>query len=93
MAAVDEKDEAGVMEILYYLSGLAARYAKEGSESDTKRLIEHIKEIGIASSLAGQEMFVTNTILLFLLSQKRLASEEWRMLLCVSRLLSGKLER
>jgi hypothetical protein len=41
------------------------RYAKEGLESDTRRIIEYIKKIGIASVLTGQEMLVTNAILLF----------------------------
>lgn len=62
---MEEKDEAGVIEILYYLSGLAARYANEGLENDTRKLIEYMKEIGVASALARQEIVVTNTILLF----------------------------
>jgi hypothetical protein len=43
LTLVDEKNEPEIKEVLYYLSELALKYAKEKLESDTKRVIEYIK--------------------------------------------------
>jgi hypothetical protein len=46
LTLVNEKNETEIEEVLNYLSELALKYAKEGQENDTKRLIEYIKSIG-----------------------------------------------
>jgi hypothetical protein len=62
---VDEKNETEIKEVLNYLFELALKYAKEGQEIDTKRLIEDIKKIGKAAAVARLETVVVDTLLLF----------------------------
>jgi hypothetical protein len=61
LVLVGEKNEAEVKEVLNYLSELAIRYEKEGQESDTKRIIEYMKEIGKAAAIVRLEL----TVILF----------------------------
>ena len=62
LVLVGEKNEAEVKEVLNYLSELAIRYEKEGQESDTKRIIEYMKEIGKAAATARLELIVIVTL-------------------------------
>ena len=48
-----------IKEVLNYLSELVIKYEKEEQESDTKRIIEYMTEIGKAAAMAKLELVVT----------------------------------
>ena len=41
MAAVNEGSEAEVIQLLNYLDEIAVKYAGEGKEADTRRIVEY----------------------------------------------------
>lgn len=61
---VSEKNEAEIKEVLNYLSELVIKYEKEEQESDTKRIIEYMTEIGKAAAMAKLELVVTFSLFL-----------------------------
>ncbi len=79
LVLVGEKNEAEVKEVLNYLSELAIRYEKEGQESDTKRIIEYMKEIGKAAATARLELIVIVTLRLISLVAREACKQQWKM--------------
>ena len=62
---VSEKNEAEIKEVLNYLSELVIKYENEGQESDTKRIIEYMTEIGKAAAMSKLELVVVIALQLF----------------------------